>query len=103
MNWKELTDEEKDALSLQFLDKVIEAADPEDRPKLPPGMESWGRPLAFAYESTGVETTFTNALDPEPASCRVFSFHRPETLAGSSTRWAIRISASARPPCGGAS
>src|SRR6478672_3913118 len=49
---------------------------------LPPGMEAWGTPLPFAYESTGIETTFTNALDPEPASRRVFSFHRPETLAG---------------------
>jgi hypothetical protein len=28
-----MTKEEKDAWSLQFLDKVIEAAAPEDRPK----------------------------------------------------------------------
>ncbi len=35
------------------------------------------------YESTGVETRFTNRLDPEPRSRRVFSFHRPETFA----RW----------------
>ena len=39
------------------------------------------KPLAFAYESTGVETRFTNAFDPEPASRQVFTFHRPETLA----------------------
>ena len=39
------------------------------------------RPLPFLYESTGVETRFTNRLDPEPRSRRVFSFHRPETLA----------------------
>jgi type I restriction enzyme R subunit len=38
--------------------------------------------LPFAYESTGSETRFTNALDPDPASREVFSFHRPETLAG---------------------
>lgn len=38
--------------------------------------------LPFSYESTGVETRFTNALDPEPTSREVFSFHRPETLAG---------------------
>ncbi len=38
--------------------------------------------LPFAYESTGTETHFTNALDPDPASREVFSFHRPETLAG---------------------
>jgi len=39
--------------------------------------------LPFAYESTAVGTRFTNFLDPEPRSRRVFSFHRPETLA----RW----------------
>ena len=39
------------------------------------------RPLPFLYESTGVETRFTNGLDPEPRSRRVFAFHRPETLA----------------------
>lgn len=38
------------------------------------------RPLPFLYESTGVETWFTNGLDPEPTARRVFSFHRPETL-----------------------
>jgi type I restriction enzyme, R subunit len=53
---------------------------------LPEPMEAWGSPLPFAYESTGVETTFTNALDPEPASRRVFSFHRPETLMGTLDR-----------------
>ncbi|HUZ02440.1 MAG TPA: type I restriction-modification enzyme R subunit C-terminal domain-containing protein, partial [Thermomicrobiaceae bacterium] len=40
------------------------------------------RPLPFLYQSTGVETRFTNGLDPEPKSRRVFAFHRPETLAG---------------------
>ncbi len=39
------------------------------------------RPLPFLYESTGVETQFTNRLDPEPRSRHLFSFHRPETLA----------------------
>jgi len=38
--------------------------------------------LPFAYQSTGVETRFTNTLDPEHASRDVFWFHRPETLAG---------------------
>lgn len=38
------------------------------------------RPLPFAYESTGVETRFTNGLDPEPRSRDVFTFHRPEEL-----------------------
>src|SRR5206468_1335713 len=33
------------------------------------------KPLAFAYESTGVETRFTNAFDPEPASRQMFTFY----------------------------
>src|SRR5206468_3287253 len=37
-------------------------------------------PLPFAYESTSVETQFTNQLDPSPKSRNVFAFHRPETL-----------------------
>src|SRR5216117_1121327 len=37
-------------------------------------------PLPFAYESTGVETQFTNRLDPSPKSRNVFAFHQPETL-----------------------
>src|SRR5205809_198859 len=40
----------------------------------------WREPLAFAYESTGVETQFTNQLDPSPKSRNVFAFHKPETL-----------------------
>ncbi len=38
-------------------------------------------PLPFIYESTGVETFFRDDRDPEPRSRRVYSFHRPETLA----------------------
>jgi type I restriction enzyme R subunit len=37
--------------------------------------------IPFAYESTGVETFFRDERDPAPRSRRVFSFHRPETLA----------------------
>src|SRR5438270_3407012 len=40
----------------------------------------WRDPLPFAYESTGVETQFTNRLDPDPKSRNVFAFHKPETL-----------------------
>jgi len=40
----------------------------------------WREPLPFAYESTGVETQFTNQLDPSPKSRSVFAFHKPETL-----------------------
>jgi type I restriction enzyme R subunit len=38
-------------------------------------------PLPLLYESTGVETFFRDNRDPQPRSRRVFSFHRPETLA----------------------
>lgn len=48
---------------------------------LPDGLPAWVRPLPFLYESTGVETRFTNRLDPDPRSREVFHFHRPETLA----------------------
>jgi type I restriction enzyme R subunit len=51
----------------------------EGLPDLP---KAWRKPLPFLYESTGVETYFTNGLDPDPRSRRVFAFHRPETLAG---------------------
>ncbi len=50
---------------------------------LPKDLPSWvgpGKPLPFAYESTGVVTQFTNALDPDARSREVFSFHRPEEL-----------------------
>ncbi len=39
------------------------------------------RPLPFCYQSTGVETRFTNLLEPEAASRPVFCFHTPATLA----------------------
>src|SRR5947208_15828131 len=39
----------------------------------------WREPLPFAYESTGIETQFTNQLDPLPKSHSVFAFHKPET------------------------
>lgn len=47
---------------------------------LPKGLPKWRLPLPFLYESTGVETRFTNGLDPDPVSRDVFSFHRPETF-----------------------
>lgn len=37
-------------------------------------------PLPFNYESTGIETYFSDLRDPDYRSRRVFSFHRPETL-----------------------
>jgi len=47
---------------------------------LPDGLPAWQKPLPFSYESTGIETRFTNRLDPVPRSRPVFSFHKPETL-----------------------
>jgi type I restriction enzyme, R subunit len=40
----------------------------------------WRDELPLAYESTGIETQFTNRLDPAPKSRNVFAFHKPETL-----------------------
>jgi type I restriction enzyme R subunit len=48
---------------------------------LPDGLPRWSNPLPFSYQSTGVETRFTNGLDPQPRSRPVFAFHRPEMLA----------------------
>jgi type I restriction enzyme R subunit len=48
---------------------------------LPDGIPAPIKPLPYLYESTGVETRFTNQLDPEPRSRGLFSFHRPDTLA----------------------
>jgi type I restriction enzyme, R subunit len=47
---------------------------------LPKDLPAHTRPLPFLYQSTGVESRFTNGLDPEPRR-RVFNFHRLETLA----------------------
>ncbi|MFH1250047.1 MAG: DEAD/DEAH box helicase family protein [bacterium] len=37
-------------------------------------------PLPFTYESTGIETYFSDLRDSDYRSRRVFTFHRPETL-----------------------
>lgn len=39
-----------------------------------------GKKLSFSYESTGVETRFTNNLETEPNSREVFTFHTPVRL-----------------------
>ena len=48
---------------------------------LPASLPAWQRPLPFLFESTGVETHFTNRLDPQPRARNVFAFFRPELLA----------------------
>jgi len=47
---------------------------------LPESLPAWNRPLPFSYQSTGIETRFTNGLDPEPRSRPTFAFHRPDSL-----------------------
>lgn len=51
---------------------IVEAK-PEDLP-------AHRRPLPFHYETTGIETRFTNRLDPDPRSREVFAFHTPAEL-----------------------
>ena len=62
------------------------------------GLPEWIKPpvypLPFIYESTGTETRFTNGYDPDARSRRVFTFHRPETLA----EWARQITADSGAP-----
>ena len=48
---------------------------------LPQSLPAWQRPLPFLFESTGVETQFTNGLDPLPRSRALFAFYRPNLLA----------------------
>jgi len=46
---------------------------------VPDNLPTPRRPLPFQYQSTGIETRFTNLLEPDARSRSVFSFHRPET------------------------
>jgi type I restriction enzyme R subunit len=48
---------------------------------IPAALPAPRRPLPFLYQSTGIETRFTNLLEPNASSRNVFTFHRPETLA----------------------
>ncbi|MGH9343471.1 MAG: DEAD/DEAH box helicase family protein, partial [Terriglobia bacterium] len=48
---------------------------------LPDGLAAFRRPLPFCYQSTGIDTRFTNLLDPDARGRQVFAFHRPETFA----------------------
>ena len=47
---------------------------------LPTTLPAWFRPLPFCYQSTGVETCFTNDFDPNARSRSIFHFHKPDTL-----------------------
>jgi len=48
---------------------------------MPDALPAPFRPLPFLYQSTGIETRFTNRFDPHARSRRVFHFHEPATLA----------------------
>jgi type I restriction enzyme, R subunit len=48
---------------------------------MPDALPAPFRPLPFLYQSTGVETRFTNRFDPDARSRRVSHFHKPGTLA----------------------
>src|SRR5713101_2278571 len=48
---------------------------------LPPELKPARKPLPFCYQSTGIETRFTNLIEPDARSRPVFCFHRPETFA----------------------
>ncbi|HEY6141514.1 MAG TPA: type I restriction-modification enzyme R subunit C-terminal domain-containing protein [Thermoanaerobaculia bacterium] len=48
---------------------------------LPANLPAVLRPLPFLYEGTGIETHFTNLLDPDPRSRLVFHYHQPATIA----------------------
>ncbi len=63
---------------------------------LPASLPAWRRPLPFVFESTGVETRFTNGLDPQPRSRPVFAFFRPELLV----QWLTYLPAQAASPSG---
>jgi type I restriction enzyme R subunit len=54
---------------------------------LPDAVPALTKPLPFAYESTGIETRFTNGFDPDPASRQVFTFHRPEMMGDWLRAW----------------
>lgn len=49
---------------------------------LPDNIPAYRRPVPFLYESTGVETHFTNLLEPDARARPVFGFHKPETMRG---------------------
>jgi type I restriction enzyme R subunit len=60
----------------------VEAQSAKYAAGLPDNLPAHRRPLPFLFESNGAVTFFTNGLDPKPRSRKVFSFLRPETLAG---------------------
>jgi hypothetical protein len=58
---------------------------PRRRPSsaMPEDLPAPHRPLPFLFQSTGIETRFTNRFDPEPRSRDVSGFLKPDALAES--------------------
>jgi type I restriction enzyme R subunit len=48
---------------------------------LPDVLKPYRKSLPFCYQSTGIETRFTNLMEPDARSRPVYVFHRPETMA----------------------
>ncbi len=77
----------------------VESQSAKYKDALKPPLRAWRDPLPFLYESTGVETYFTNDLDPEPRSRRVFAFHTPAMLlAWAKETETLRMRLGAMPP-----
>ena len=64
----------------ELSDDVLELQTAKYSEGVPNNLPTPRRPLPFQYQSTGVETRFTNLLEPDARSRRAFSFHRPDTL-----------------------
>jgi type I restriction enzyme R subunit len=48
---------------------------------LPDELKPYRKPLPFCYQSTGIETRFSNLLEPDARSRPVYGFYKPETFA----------------------
>jgi type I restriction enzyme M protein len=70
-----LTDIEEDVVDLKSIEGAIESWTKT------PVKHTRYRKLPFIYNTSSIETRFTNALEVEPYTRSVFTFHRPETLA----------------------
>jgi len=60
----------------ETIDKMLRQSD-KYKTGLPEDLPAWYRPLPFCYQSTGVETRFTNDLDPDPVMFFRFINQKP--------------------------
>lgn len=61
----------------------VEIQSAKDTTGLPDALPPWHLPLPFGYESTGIETQFTNSLDPIPRAITPSSMTAIATSASS--------------------